>query len=143
MYKKLSNKIFVFFSILTFISGLFFIGALYFIINIQYQTPTRYSKLAGPVTSPPKSLRIDLERPDDDTLSFDQSIIISGKTGPNLDVLITTDTKSLVIKSKPDGNFSLILDLDEGVNKITAAVFDATGDSRSEQRTVYYSKDKI
>lgn len=143
MNKKLSGKTFTLFALFTLILGLTILAAFYYIINIQYQTPTRYSKLAGPVTSPPKSLRIDLERPDNDTLSFDQSIIISGKTGSNLDVLITTDTKSLVIKSKPDGNFSLILDLDEGVNKITAAVFDISGDNRSAQRTVYYSKEKI
>lgn len=142
MNKKLSNKIFVFFSILTLASGLFFIGALYFVINIQYQTPTNYSKL-GPVTTLPKSLRIDLERPDENSLTFDQSIIVSGKTGPNLDVLIATNTQSFVIRSKQDGNFSMIIDLNEGINKITAAVFDATGDSRFEQRTVYYSKEKL
>lgn len=143
MNKKLPGKAFILFSIFILTLGLIFLAGFYFIVSIQYQAPTTYSKLGGPVTSLPKSLRIDLERPDNDTLSFDQSIIISGKTGPNLDVLIMTDTQVFVIKSKLDGGFSVIIDLDKGINRISAAVFDATGDNRSVKRTVYYSKEKI
>lgn len=141
--KKLSGKTFIIFSIVTLILGLTFIAALYYFLNIRYITPTKYSAMGGPVTAPPKSLRMDLDTPDENALSFDSTIIVSGQTGPGMDVLIMSDAQDLVIKSKKDGSFSTIINLAEGVNKITAAVFDATGDSRSEQRTVYYSKEKI
>lgn len=143
MNKKLPTGIFVIFCILVLISGFIFVGAIYYITNIQYQTPTSYSLLGQPVTTPPKTLRLDLDRPDDNTLSFDQSIMVSGKTGPNLDVLIMTNQQDLVIKSDPMGNFSTFINLDEGVNTISAAVFDTTGNNRSVNRTVYYSKEKI
>lgn len=139
----LPPKIFIIFATSTLIFGILSLSGLYYITNIQYQAPTKYSLTDGPVTAPPKSLRLDLDRPDDNTLSFDQSIIVSGKTGPNLDVLIMTDSKDQTILSDPKGNFSVFINLDEGVNQITAVIFDTTGDSRSAQRTVYYSKEKI
>lgn len=99
--------------------------------------------MAGPVTTAPRTLRLDLDQPEEDRLSYSPSTVISGKTGPGNLVLISTENFDSVIKSKPDGSFSTLLDLDEGVNKVTAVVFDATGDSRSTERMVYYSKEKI
>ncbi|MEK7617115.1 MAG: hypothetical protein AAB414_03600 [Patescibacteria group bacterium] len=140
--KKLTTKQFVISQVAIFIISLIFLGGLYYILNVQYSQPkNRFAQ--GPVTIPPKTLRIDLDQPEEDTLVFDGEIIISGKTGPNLEVLIITDSEDLVVKSKPDGKFSTILKLDEGPNKITTAVFDAAGDSRSVERNVYYSKEKI
>lgn len=95
------------------------------------------------MTSPPKSLRLSLDQPDDDSLTFQSATVVSGKTAPLLDVLISTDTQDLVIRSKPDGSFSTVLNLDEGVNNITVAIFDSTGDSRVAERTVYFSKEKL
>ncbi len=91
----------------------------------------------------PKSLILDLDQPGDNLLTFQSSIIGSGKTAPAIDILISTDSNDLVIKSKIDGSFSTVLNLDESVNRITVAVFDATGDSRAAERTVYFSKEKI
>ncbi len=135
-------KHFILSQILLLIIGLALLTGLYYILNVQYQPPNK-PFLNGPVTTPPKTLRLDLDHPDEDSLTFQSSIIVSGQTAPLKEVLIFTDSQDLVIKSKPDGSFSTILNLDEGVNRISAAVFDATGDSRSAQRTVYYSKEKI
>lgn len=141
-FRRLSSNQFVLSQVLILIAGLISLGALYFILNIQYQKP-KAPFLNGPVTTLPKSLRLDLDQPDQDSLIFSESIIVSGKTAPSKEVLISTDTSDSVIKSKPDGSFSTVLDLDEGVNRITATVFDSTGDSRSAERTVYFSKEKI
>lgn len=140
--KKLTTKHFILSHILILIVSLTFLGALYFILNIQYQKPKSLF-LNGPVTTAPKSLRLDLDQPDHDSLVFSPSIIVSGKTGPGNVVLISTETSDLVIKSKPDGSFSTVLNLDEGVNQVTATIFDSTGDFRSSERTVYFSKEKI
>lgn len=140
--KKLTKKQFIISQLVIFIVALIFLGGLYYILNIQYPQPKeRFSQ--GPVTTEPKTLRIDLDQPDEDALFFKPEIIISGKTGPNLEVLITTESKDLVIKSKSDGKFSTVLELEEGSNKITAVVFDAGGDFRSQERNVYFSKERI
>lgn len=139
--RKLSTKQFLVSQFLLLALGLITLTGLYYLLNIQYQKPKNLF-LSGPVTSAPKSLVLNLEQPDQDSLSYTAQIIVSGKTGPGKEVLISTDTDDLVIKSKLDGSFSTVLDLDEGVNNITAAVFDSTGNSRSAERTVYYSKEK-
>lgn len=139
---KLTTKQFILTQILILACSLIFLGALYYILNVQYQQSQKPFAV-GPVTTLPKSLRLDLDQPDDDTLSYQSSLIVSGKTGPLMEIVISTDTQDLVIKSKPDGRFSTVINLKEGVNRITAAVFDTTGDFRSAERTVYYSKEKL
>ena len=140
--KKISTKQFILSHLFILIAGLLFLFGLYYILNIQYQRSTDpFSN--GPVTSIPKTLRLDLDHPDDDSLTFDSSILVSGKTASQKEVLIFTDSQNLVIKSRKDGSFSQSLDLDEGVNRITVVVFDQTGDSKSVDRTIYYSQEQI
>lgn len=140
--KKLSKKHFILANLIILFAGLIFLGVLYYILNIQYERPkTLLSN--GPLTSAPKSLLLSLEQPEDNSLIFTNSLVVSGKTASSKELLIYTDTNDLVIESKPDGSFSSRLDLDEGENRITVVVFDSTGESRSTERTVYYSKEKI
>ncbi len=140
--KKLSTKQFVFSQLVILIAALVFLGGLYYILNIQYQV-NKDRFLAGPVTSLPKTLRVDLDSPDEDSLLFDSQVLVSGQTGPNLDVLITSDSSDIVVKSDVLGRFSANFSLTEGPNKIKVIVFDSTGDSRSGERNVYFSKEKI
>lgn len=140
--KKLSSAHFFLSMALISIVSLTFLGGLYYILNTPLQK-INASFLKGPVTKPPKTLLFNLEQPDQDTLSYSPSIIVSGKTGSAKEVLISTDTEDSVIKSNSDGSFSTVVNLNEGVNKITAVVFDTTGESKSTERSVYYSKEKL
>lgn len=97
----------------------------------------------GPVTTIPASLTLEVSSPDDDLLTFNPAVIITGKTLPKLNVLVTTETQDLVVESKSDSSFSADLALTDGVNEITIAVFDESGNTREIKRTVYYSKEKI
>ncbi|MBI2019077.1 hypothetical protein HYS95_00215 [Candidatus Daviesbacteria bacterium] len=140
--KKLPAKYFILSQILILITGLAFLAGLYYVLNIQHQPPSSLFA-RGPVTTIPKSLKLDLEQPESDILNFTPSIVISGKTNSGNTILISTDTDDEAIKAKPDGSFAAKWTLEEGVNKFTVVSFDSTGDSKSEQRTVYYSKEKI
>lgn len=142
LFKKLSTKHFVIAHLSILAAGLIFLTVLYYLLNIQYQHPQdRF--LNGPVTSAPKSLVLSLDQPDDDSLSFNSDIVVSGQTAPVSDVLIYTQSSDTVIKSRSDGSFSTVLTLDEGINKISVVTFDTKGESRSAERMVYYSKEKI
>lgn len=139
--KKLSKKHSTLFLILIFAISLASIFYLYYILNIQYPVGKPLSN--GPVTTLPKTLTLDLNSPDDESLTFQSSILVSGQTAPLKEVLIFTDSQNMVIKSKLDGSFSQSLDLDAGINKITVVVFDDKGDPKSQERTVYYSQEKL
>ena len=140
--KKLTTKQFIISQLLLLLVGAVILGGIYYILNIQYYKDNK-PFLNGPVTTLPKSLRLDLDQPDDNTLFFQVTILVSGKTEPLKEVLISTDSQDFVIKSKKDGSFSTEINLDEGENTVTAVVFDIDGDSRALERTVYYSKEKI
>lgn len=140
--RQLSINVFIISQVLILIIGLLFLGGLYYILNIQYQQNS--SLFAnGPVTTPPKTLILDLSNPVEDSLVFKSYILVSGQTSPGKEVLIFTDSQNLVTKSKLNGSFSTTLELEEGVNKITVVVFDSNGESKQIQRTLYYSKEKI
>lgn len=142
LHKKLPFKHFILSQIVILFAGLIFVAVLYYILNIQYQ-PNKKLFDMGPVTTAPKSLRLDLDQPQADSIFYNSSITISGKTNPGNTVLISTDSDDLVIKTKGDGSFTTNWDLDEGVNNFTIVSFDISGESKSEQRTVYYSEEKI
>lgn len=84
-----------------------------------------------------------MDQPDENELLFENEAIFSGKTSPNLEILIMSDLRDFVIKSDLAGKFSTVVELKEGPNKITAVVFDIEGDSRSAERNVYYSEEKL
>lgn len=140
--QKLSTKYFLLSQLIILIISLSFIFGLHYILNVQYQL-SNSPFLGGPVTTAPKTLKLDLNHPQDLSLFFEGSILISGQTSSSKEVLIFTDSEDYVITSKKDGSFSTVINLDEGVNNITTVVFDSTGDFRSAQRTVYFSKEKI
>lgn len=140
--QKISPKHFILSHLLIFIISLIFLGWLYYILNLQYQKSSA-PFLNGPVTSRPKSFTLTLDQPADESLVFSPSILVSGKTSPHQDVLISTESRDQVIEAKSDGSFSLTLNLDEEVNDIKVVVFDSTGDTRETDRLVYYSKEKL
>lgn len=138
----LTKNIFIAFLFALLVTGVIFALSLNYILNMQYKQPvSRF--LIGPITTTPKSLIMNLDQPDDNILVFDPSLIVSGTTAPDADVLISTDTQNIVIKSKKDGSFSTVINLDSGLNQLKVSVFDTTGDSRVSDRTIFYSKEKI
>lgn len=139
--KLLPSKGFILMPLLILLIGAGVGFGIYYYNNYYQKFETPFAK--GPVTLPPKTLRLDLTQPQDDILSFQSSIEITGKTTPLTDVLISTETKDTLLKSEADGSFAAVLNLLEGVNIITTVVFDETGDNRSVEKTVYYSKEKI
>lgn len=143
MSKTLSTKTFVFSQIVILTVGIAILLTINYFVNVKGQTAKLYSPTGAPVTTEPATLSLNISSPDGDILTFNPSIIVSGETNPGSTVLISSDTQNLVLESKPDGAFSTTFNLDIGVNDITIAVFNKLGDVRTQNRTVYFSKEKI
>lgn len=142
LFKKIPPKYFLLSQFALLFFGLLFLFYINYIINIQYKVSDKpFSQ--GPLTSAPKSFILTLDQPADNSLVFEDSLLISGKSGPNMEILIYSDTQDLVIKSKVDGTFSQSLSLSEGVNNIKVVAFDKEGNSREEKRTLYYSEERL
>jgi hypothetical protein len=140
--KKLSAKTFSIALLLLFFLALTFLGTLYYVLNIQFAKPNNPFS-TGPVTTVPKTLSLDVNSPDDNSLVYQSSILVTGKASPGYTVLVSGDGSDSVTDAKLDGSFSTSLNLVEGVNNVTIAVFDKTGEEKSITRTIYYSKEKL
>ena len=116
---------------------------MFYINNILNPASHKLDFLSSPVTSLPVSLTLNLANPDDNIFVTSPDLLIAGKTSPNTLVLISQDKKDLTLFSSNKGEFSTTLSLTEGVNGLSVNVFDDTGNSKSEVRTVYYTTDKI
>lgn len=139
--KALSAKFFVISMLGIFITGLLLLGGLYILLN--QETLKKQEIGINPVTSEPVSLSLNLSSPDENLLVFEPDILIQGQTTPNSTVLLSAEDKDIMIDTTPDGNFSLTLKLKQGLNNLSLTVFDPLGNSKSENRTVYYSQEKI
>lgn len=139
--KNLTPKFFIISMSMIFIVSLTLLGGLYLYLN--QGIPKQQEVTSRPVTSEPVSLTLNLSSPDDSQLVFEPDILVQGKTTPNSVVLLSAEDKDMVVDTTPDGNFSLTLKLVAGLNRLDATVFDSQGNSKSENRTVYYSKEKI
>lgn len=142
MRKIFSFKTFVISQLFLLAVGLSIIGGLYFFPHLLGQDKPK-PQIRGPVTSAPASLNLDLTGPDDDLLSFQDEVVVEGKTSPRSNVLISSESNDEVVEAKADGSFSTNFSLKPGVNEIQVVVFDSSGDQRSSSRTIYYSKEKI
>ena len=132
-------KFFLLSMLLIFIAGL---SGIFYLNQILNPPKLTYLEL-GPVTISPISLTLALSSPDDNLLVFSPDLLIQGKTLPNSSVLISTEMQDQVIKATASGDFSQTWSLDEGVTNFTVVSFDDHGNSKTENRTVYYSKEKL
>lgn len=142
MNKKLSLKAFIISQVILVVVALLFIGGLYFYLYGEEDTKKPF-KDGLPLTTEPISLTLDVTSPDDDLLIFKRDLEVSGKTGPNMFILISSNSNDLVAKSKEDGTFSVEFKLEPGVNELKIIAFDKTGDPKEIQKSVFYSKEKI
>lgn len=124
--------------------GLGLLAGFYFLLNPPQSENRGVGELYGKtVTSTPANLTLALSSPDDNLLVFTPDLLIQGKTAPNATVILSREKEDLALHATSQGDFSTTVTLSAGANQFTLAVFDDSGDSKTESRTVYYSKEKI
>jgi hypothetical protein len=69
--------------------------------------------------------------------------LISGETTKGSTVILSLFEDDIPLEVSSDGNFSHTLKLDTGYNRLLVTSFDPNGNSKTESRTIYYSKEKI
>lgn len=141
MLKPLPAFVFILFILLVGLVGSGYLATINHILNSNpFQTLT-FSK--GPLTSEPVSFNLNLTTPEDNSLIFEEDLLIQGTTSPGATIIVSFISDDLSTEANSSGNFSLTATLDEGVNEFTVTSFDTDGNSKSEVRTVYYSEERI
>lgn len=137
----LSTKTFVLSHLTLLLVALTFFGGLYYILY-----PERFQAALpqyNPVTKEPISLFLEIGSPGDDTLVYDNTLVISGKTGPNAAVIISGNQSDVAMQANKNGEFSKVFPLNPGANIIEINAFDSEGNSKSVTKLVFYSEEKI
>lgn len=142
--KTISTQTFVLSNFLLLIIGLLLIFGLYYYVHNGQIFPVNNSLLNYlPATKKPTSLVLELKSPDDNLLTFNGAITISGSTLPNTNLIISTNNQDFNLESDNKGQFSKIIDLDLGLNEIMVNAFDKEGNIKSEERIIFYSEEKL
>lgn len=143
MNKILSTKVFILSQIIILIFIGLFTGGLYYILNSDQYTSSAIKNYL-PVTSRSLSYVLDISTPDDEVLVFDKSLIITGKTNSKSNIVISSsEGASIGIQTDSNGDFSKIIELSKGLNRITVVGFDLNGNTKTLTRDVYFSEEKI
>src|SRR3989344_3025982 len=141
MNRHLSTKVFVISNLLILIIGLIFIYGLYYFVNLD--TLKNASNEYNPVTQEPISFNLTVSTPEDNTLSFDKNIVVSGKTSPDTTVIISVNDSISGFGTGVKEDFSKIINLTAGKNIINITAFDPQGNTKTEIRSVFYSEEKL
>lgn len=146
--KQLSTKTFLVAHLLILVISLFLLTGLSLFLNQDNRRVSLEDYL--PVTTQPRSFNLEILNPEDELLTFDPNIIISGQTSPKATVIITQTTPGslkeeaiLGFESTILGQFTKTLTLVVGLNQIKITTFDNLGNHKTVERTIFYSEEKI
>lgn len=115
------------------------------LIHLESFFPPKNNVLSTytPVTSPKESLTLILSSPDDNLLTFQENLLIQGKTTPGSLLILSTENSDEAKTVGSSGDFSFTITLTKGLNQIQIASFAQNGNQQTEIRNVYYSKEQI
>lgn len=137
----LSPKFLLIAFILVLMMGLGYLGFIYYLAHYKAENKIVVNPL--PQTKNPVSLTLILSNPDDNSLTFTPDLLLSGKTSPQAVIILSSNDEDQVLEPSQGGDFSATLKLESGINQVLVKVFDSQGNSKTEERTVYYSTEKI
>jgi hypothetical protein len=141
MTKNLGTSSFIFSMILILLVALGFFMYLHFFVNPKEEPSTILNY--QPVTTNPLSLTLNLSSPDDNLLVYDTNLLVSGQTTSGTLVLITINENNQTLNASKQGDFSQTVKLQSGINQVIVSVFDNQGNYKSEERSIYYSEEKL
>lgn len=137
--KVLSTKTFVLSHLTILILSLAFFGGLYYILyQDKFQASiTQYL----PITKEPVSLFLEITSPEDDIFVTDGNLVISGKSSPDVAIIISNQTTDATLQSGKDGQFSKVFPLTPGANVIEITAFDPEGNTKTATKSVFYREE--
>jgi hypothetical protein len=93
----------------------------------------------SPTPSGPKEFKVVLDKPNDNDVTTESSIAVSGLTKPDTWVIVSGEGEDYMTKSDSSGTFTQTIDLASGVNQIKVTAFDPAGKNNASGVLVVYS----
>ncbi|MDP2637501.1 MAG: hypothetical protein Q8P26_00370 [Candidatus Levybacteria bacterium] len=106
-------------------------------------TNSKTISITSPTPTPIPSIFLTIDRPKDEEVVSEKTIVVSGKTANNAVVVVITDSLEDVVTPSANGDFSTtaILGKDQSVIEIIA--ISPNGESIRTKRTITYSQEEF
>lgn len=143
--KQVSKQTFYLTHLALLVFGLVFCLGMAYVLNDNSFWPKVSNNISSfqTITKAPTSFNLDVNSPEDNFLSFKNTVLISGKTSPTATVVISTNSQDVVTEASNFGNFSQAVNLDPGQNDIAINSFDSQGNTKSKTLSVFYSEETL
>ncbi len=106
----------------------------------QTSTETTQTKtIDNEENKPPEGFFIQVDEPSDEAISEKRTIIIKGKTNPENTVIASSNQEETIGTPSKNGDFSLSLAIEAGLNTITTRAISPSGEETVDIRTVTFS----
>lgn len=110
---------------------------------------TKMAEEKGPITkvvkteTPTDTITLNVTDPKDQSLTTKRTITVKGTTNPENTLLISTNQEDVAAVPTKNGDFSVSITIDAGVNEITVTAVAPDGTSKKDIRVVSFSSDEF
>lgn len=127
-------------------AAIFFINLPSILSMVNRKSSTESTLLISPTQSPQnavQSVSIEINSPQNGSLSETKNIKISGKTQASNTVVIETDLDTEAVEASTDGSFLFGINLTEGISNIFLTAYNQFGESDTKSLSVFYTGEKL
>jgi hypothetical protein len=96
-----------------------------------------------PTPTPDNGNFLSIDSPQDESVSTQKTITISGKTAKDASLIVSTEDSDQVVKPASNGDFSLTVNIGDGSSLIHITSVFANGQETAVTRTVTYSTENF
>lgn len=125
--------------------GLFVTTLIFFIYQqtkiLPKETPKSLGKIVTP--APENSILLNIDEPKDESITDRRTIQIKGKTNPENTIIASTNQEDVVANPTSDGQFSISITIDTGVNIILTRVITPNGEEKTDSRIISFSTEEF
>lgn len=93
--------------------------------------------------TPIPTFSLTIKEPEDNSISSEEEITISGVTAPEAVVVILYPEGEKILEADEDGNFETKIALVGGANEVEISAYDSEGNEASQTLTIVYSTAEI
>lgn len=133
-------------SLIAVFSGLLVAFVIFFIYqSTKTISPNRITtfNIKKPTPTPKPTIFLTIDTPNDESVTANPTVTISGKTTPDATIIINNTDTDQVVNPSATGNYSITLDLSSGENLITITAVAADGSEINKKLTLTYSTEQF
>lgn len=125
--------------------GLFVTTLIFFIYQQTKILPKNTPKSSNTVVkqTPADTILLSIDEPKNESITDRRTIQVKGKTNPENTIIVSTNQEDVVASPTTEGQFSISVTIDTGVNKILTRVITPSGEEKTDSRIISFSTEEF